>query len=128
MDLREKVRSMDMDFFLSGKHKIPAEKFLELWSQGKAVLIDVRLRQEKELVPPMKLGLDIPINELPDRLDEIPRDKIVVTACQKEVRGAIAYTYLLSEGFENVRTLAGGLDGLFLLMKPKKIVELTSKK
>ena len=127
MNLREKIKSMDMDFFISGKHKITAEKFLELWSRGEAILLDIRLEKETEIVPPMKLGINIPINELPDRLNEIPKDKLVVTACQKEVRGTIAYMYLLSEGFENVRALSGGLDNLFVLMKPKMILKIKSR-
>jgi rhodanese-related sulfurtransferase len=118
---------MDMNFFISGKHKITAEKFLELWSKGEAILLDIRLKEETEIVPPMKLGINIPINELPDRLNEIPKDKLVVTACQKEVRGTIAYMYLLSEGFENVRVLSGGLDNLFVLMKPKMILKIKSR-
>jgi rhodanese-related sulfurtransferase len=127
MNLREKIKSMDMNFFISGKHKITAEKFLELWSRGEAILLDIRLKEETEIVPPMKLGINIPINELPDRLNEIPKDKLVVTACQKEVRGTIAYMYLLSEGFENVRVLSGGLDNLFVLMKPKMILKIKSR-
>ena len=127
MNLREKIKSMDMNFFISGKHKITAEKFLELWSRGEAILLDIRLKEETEIVPPMKLGINIPINELPDRLNEIPKDKLVVTACQKEVRGTIAYMYLISEGFENVRVLSGGLDNLFVLMKPKMILKIKSR-
>jgi rhodanese-related sulfurtransferase len=35
----------------------------------------------------------------------IPRDKLVAVVCHRKIRASIAYTYLLSEGFDNVKIL-----------------------
>jgi rhodanese-related sulfurtransferase len=103
--LKEKIRKMDIDFLTSSGHKIGLEKFLELYQEGKAILLDVRTKDEVEIFS-INLGINIPLHELPDNLDRIPKDKLVATFCSGKVRAAVAYTYLLSEGFENVKILA----------------------
>jgi len=41
-------------------------------------------------------GLKIPLNQLPHRLNELPKDKIIVTACPHKDRAIIAMVYLLT--------------------------------
>jgi hypothetical protein len=43
-------------------------------------------------------ALHIAINELPDRLDEIPRDKFIITMCLTGFRAAMAYAFLGTPG------------------------------
>ncbi len=102
--LKEKIAQMDAKFLTSGKHKISLDKFLELWSKGEAIMLDVRLKEESELVP-FRFGINIPLHQLPQNLDKIPKDKTVAIVCHGKVRASIAYAYLLSEGFENVKIL-----------------------
>jgi len=114
MNMDDLVRSLDKNFFGQGKHKIACEKFL---ATPEAVLLDVRTREEMEcLAFPLKhyvsLCLTIPLNELPDRLDEIPRDRVVGVFCTSDVRSSMAFLYLRGKGFENVRVLTGGAAGL----------------
>ena len=54
----------------------------------------------------------MPIAELPDRLDELPRDKMIVPFCASTVRAVMAFTYLKAAGFENVKIFMGKLDDL----------------
>ncbi|WP_297445464.1 hypothetical protein [Desulfurobacterium sp.] len=70
------LKNMDFDFWASGKHKISAEKFFELRKKDKAILLDVRDRRETELLS-FSFGLNIPVHEIPDRVNEIPGDKMV---------------------------------------------------
>jgi len=51
----------------------------------------------------------IPLDELRDRLGEIPRDKPVVAVCQSGKRSAMAAEILLKSGYERVANVAGGL-------------------
>ena len=51
----------------------------------------------------------IPYTELPDRLEELPRDKPVYTLCRSGVRSYFAYCFLKQNGFEEVAFLSGGL-------------------
>ncbi|MCW8860561.1 MAG: rhodanese-like domain-containing protein, partial [Deltaproteobacteria bacterium] len=50
-------------------------------------------------------------NELPARLDELPKDKIIITACPHKDRAIIAMPYLRSKGIP-ARYLTDGLIGL----------------
>jgi len=50
----------------------------------------------------------IPLGALPDRLDEIPRDRPIVVHCQAGGRAAIAASLLLANGFTAVSVYPGG--------------------
>jgi rhodanese-related sulfurtransferase len=84
--------------------------FLDLLEDGKAVLVDIRYKEEQQAWGP-SFGLKIPLNELPSRLDELPKDKTIVTACPHKDRAIIAMTYLRSKGIK-ARYLTDGLIGL----------------
>ena len=51
----------------------------------------------------------VPLDELNDRLQEIPRDTPVVAVCQSGKRSARATEMLLKAGYEKVANVAGGL-------------------
>lgn len=71
------------------------------------LFIDVRTEDEftMKVIPE---AVNIPLNEIRDRLDEIPRDKPIVTSCAIGLRGYLAARILIGQGFTNVRNLAGG--------------------
>lgn len=117
------MKSMDFEFLSRGMHKITYDTLFE---RPDGVLLDVRTYEEMEsVIFPLKyhIGktLRIPLNELPDRLDELPRDRPVAVLCVSDIRSAMAYLYLQVNGYEHVRILAGGLAGLAEQMKPGKI-------
>lgn len=72
--------------------------------------MDIRLPEE---VAAWRMGFatTIPLNGLPKRLWELPRDKVIVTACPHKNRSAIAMTYLRTRGY-NAKYLSDGLVGL----------------
>ncbi|HAX73356.1 MAG TPA: CoA-disulfide reductase [Firmicutes bacterium] len=72
-----------------------------------ALLLDIRENLEVEL-DPIPNSLHIPLTELRSRLDEIPIDKKVITACAVGLRGYVATRILMQKGF-NVYNLDGGL-------------------
>ena len=51
----------------------------------------------------------IPLDELRERLEEVPRDRPVVTVCQSGKRSGMAAEILLKSGYEQVANIAGGL-------------------
>ena len=53
----------------------------------------------------------IPLNELPSRLDEIDKSKLVVTACPHYDRAILGRVFLLEKGY-SARYLTDGLLGL----------------
>lgn len=98
------------DYATRADMKIDSKKLLTLLETKKAVLVDIRFPEETRAWR-MGFGLFIPLNELPKRLHELPRDKIVVTACPHKDRSAIAMAYLRTKGF-HARYLTDGLTGL----------------
>ena len=52
----------------------------------------------------------IPLGQLPNRLDEVPKDRPVVVTCHHGGRSARAVQFLLSQGLADVHNLAGGID------------------
>lgn len=90
--------------------KIDSKRLIALLTEKKAVLVDIRFKEEV-MAWRMGFGLQIPLNELPKRLAELPKDKIIVTACPHKDRSAIAMTYLRTKGY-NVKYLSDGLIGL----------------
>ena len=71
--------------------------------------------------------LHIPINEIPERTNELPHDKIVGAFCSSGVRSTIVYLYLRTLGFENVRIIEGGYAELVNEFKPGKLLKHVSK-
>ena len=51
----------------------------------------------------------VPLDQLRDRLDDVPRDRPVVTVCQSGKRSAMAVTILKGAGWTDVANIRGGL-------------------
>lgn len=90
--------------------KASSTQVLRLLEEKKAVLVDIRFPEEVRAWK-MGFGLFIPLNELPNRHQELPKDKIIVTACPHKDRSAIAMAFLRNKGY-NARYLTDGLIGL----------------
>jgi rhodanese-related sulfurtransferase len=52
----------------------------------------------------------IPLGQLQERFDELPRDKAIVVQCHHGGRSARAVQFLIAQGFTNIRNLSGGID------------------
>lgn len=90
--------------------KASSEQLIDWIEEGKAVLVDIRFAEEQQAWG-AGFGLRIPLNELPRRLNELPRDKIIVAACPHKDRATIAMVFLRTRGFD-ARYLTDGLIGL----------------
>jgi len=102
------IRSLDMKAIVGAK--LDADGFIELYNQGGAILLDVRYAFEHKTWG-LPFSVNIPLNELPDRLAELPKDKIIVCACPEACRSNIASQYLAIKGYDS-RILVCGLLGL----------------
>jgi len=124
MGLKELVSKLDLKGVVEDEPKISLDAFLEKWQNGEAVLLDVRTKEEQALTPLTAFGIHIPLNELPERLSEIPRDKLVCTLCPGKIRATIAMCYLVTEGFSNVKVLASSPAEIVDKMKPPVVSKL----
>ena len=87
--------------------KIKSVEMLNMIEEGKAVLIDIRSPEEFASWS-MGFAKNIPLNELPNRLDELPKDKLIITACPHNDRSNLARIYLITKGY-NAKYLNDGL-------------------
>jgi len=106
--LEEYIASFD--YAARKEMKMDSKGLIKLLKQGKAQLIDIRFPDEYSAwkVGPSK---NIPLNELPKRISEIDKNKIIVTACPHKDRATIAMVYLRSKGIKS-KYLTDGLIGL----------------
>ena len=100
----------DFDYAARKEMKIDSKGLIQLLKEDKAQLIDIRFPEEYAA---WKVGpsISIPLNELPKRLNDIDKNKIIVTACPHKDRATIAMVYLRSKGIK-AKYLTDGLIGL----------------
>ncbi len=72
-----------------------------------SLLIDVRTPQEFSLGT-IEGAINIPLDELRNRIQEIPKDKEIILFCQVGQRGYVAYRILIQNGYTNVKNVSGG--------------------
>ncbi len=98
--------------------KITSIELVELLQQDKAQLIDIRFKEE---FAAWHVGgsINIPLNELPDRLGEIDKDKLIVTACPHKDRAILGRIFLILNGFQ-AKYLVDGLMGMADLLRGDK--------
>ncbi len=119
MSLEEFVKNFSYE--TRKEMKASVEETAKLLMEGKAVLVDIRFKEEYE-VWNVQPSVNIPLNELPQRWKEIDTSKVVITACPHKDRAIIAMTYLRDKGIP-AKYLDGGLTGLVELLRGDKARE-----
>ncbi len=77
------------------------------------LLLDVR-RADEYQAGKIDKAINIPVDEIRNRLNEIPRDKHIYIYCEAGLRGYLAQRILKQNGYINVSNLSGG----YYLWKP----------
>jgi len=96
---------------LNGYFKqVPVSKVRELVETG-AFIVDVRERTEYERGHLIN-AVNIPISELRDRIDEVPKDRPVYIHCRSAQRSYNAVMLLQNLGYENVYNISGSYLGI----------------
>jgi adenylyltransferase/sulfurtransferase len=72
------------------------------------VVLDVREPWELAIAQ-LPGTLNIPMNDIPDRLGDIPRNGLVIVMCRSGARSLRVANYLQQQGFVSVANLAGGI-------------------
>lgn len=85
---------------------------------GEAItIIDVR-EAEEWAINRLPGAVHIPMGTVPARLEEIPRDRLVVLQCHHGGRSAQVTQFLLQQGYSDVANLAGGIHAWSLQIDP----------
>ena len=93
---------------LNGKIKPLYWRELRDADLSKVTLIDVRTPDEFSLGA-LKGAINIPLDDMRERINEIPADKPVFLYCGVGLRGYLASNILRQNGFDDVRNLVGGI-------------------
>jgi rhodanese-related sulfurtransferase len=70
----------------------------EIIKQGRVTLLDVRHPYEVAEYS-IKEALNIPVDQLPARMSELPKDKVIITTCKSGGRAKMAQEALAAEGY-----------------------------
>ncbi|MCA1762109.1 MAG: rhodanese-like domain-containing protein [Flavobacteriales bacterium] len=100
----------DFDYESRKTMKRSSEQLVTLLQENKAVLVDIRF-EEEQAAWQMDYAIKMPLPNLPTEYSELPKDKLIVTACPHKDRAIIAMVYLKTKGY-NVAYLKDGLLGL----------------
>ena len=97
---------------LGGKKEvipISTEKVNEIIEKGKDyIILDVRTQEEYDSGH-LKNSMLIPVDELEERISEVPKDKPIIVYCRSGRRSAEAADILLKNGFSPVYDMQGGI-------------------
>jgi adenylyltransferase/sulfurtransferase len=84
----------------------------------KPVLVDVREPWEYALAK-LEDSVLVPLATLPQSLDKLDRNAEIIAYCHHGMRSADATSFLLQQGFPNVKNLIGGIDAWSVQIDPK---------
>jgi NADPH-dependent 2,4-dienoyl-CoA reductase/sulfur reductase-like enzyme/peroxiredoxin family protein/rhodanese-related sulfurtransferase/TusA-related sulfurtransferase len=85
-------------------------------------LLDVRTEEEFALGT-IPSAVNIPLDDLRERISEVPTDRPIVVFCAVGLRGYLAQRILLGRGFSDVRNLSGGYKTYQLATQPIENVQ-----
>jgi rhodanese-related sulfurtransferase len=86
-------------------------KGMDLWDQLTApdgFILDVR-KADEYASEHIAGTISIPLDQLADRLDEIPKDKLITVIGKNDPEGAQAAEKLIEAGYTGIRSLEGGM-------------------
>jgi hydroxyacylglutathione hydrolase len=88
-------------------HRVTRAQLEAMLGEGPLTVVDVRFPGERAPASiPGSIG--IPLDQLPERLGEIPRERRVAVYCQSGIRSSTAASLLEQAGFADVVDLSGG--------------------
>lgn len=92
---------------LNGKIAVASWDDLEKFDDKDTIILDVREDIERELGY-IEKSINIPLDELRDRLNELDKDKNIILYCAIGLRGYIGARILMNNGFKKVFNFSGG--------------------
>lgn len=87
--------------------EVSTDEAYKMYQQSSTFTVDVRTQQEWDEYHAPNTTL-IPLDQLPDRLNEVPKDKQILVICRSGNRSQQGRDILLSAGY-NATSMAGGL-------------------
>jgi rhodanese-related sulfurtransferase len=103
---------------VSNVEQLQVEQLAQWRRSGKAhVLLDVR-EEDEIAIASLDGAIHVPMNQVPARLAEIPKDTDVAVLCHVGVRSYAVARYLAENGYQTVYNVAGGIDRYAAIVDP----------
>jgi rhodanese-related sulfurtransferase len=96
----------------------PEEVKTKLESGADFTLLDCREPWEYQTAR-IERTVNIPMGEIPVRVQELDPDEHIVVLCHHGVRSMNVTAWLRQQGFEKVQSMAGGIDRWSRVVDPK---------
>jgi rhodanese-related sulfurtransferase len=103
-----------MESFESISSRVFVEK-MNCDELGDAVIVDVRERMEWEYYH-LDQAVLIPMNTIPNRLEELPADRKLYIVCAHGVRSVNVCYFLKEQGYTDVVNVEGGMAAIGMLL------------
>ncbi|MEN6492497.1 MAG: FAD-dependent oxidoreductase [Rectinema sp.] len=100
---------------------VTAQEAMQPIRQGTATILDVRTYAEY-LNGHIKGSVHIPLDELRDRIEEVPSEQILIVS-KAGFEGHLAYRQLIQNAKNDIRYISGGYTSLRLLQEAQNIIE-----
>jgi len=91
-------------------YEVEAETVADWLKSGEVLLLDVRESYEVDICR-LEGSVHIPMGELPERFQQIPKNKTVVVYCHHGGRSLYMTNFLREKGWDNATNLMGGIEG-----------------
>jgi len=105
---------------VNGRMPVIQWREMQTVNPSDVTILDVRTKEETAGGKIIQGSLNIPLDELRERLDEIPDNKPVYIYCAVGLRGYLALQILMQRGFSNVKNLSGGYRTYSMATMPVK--------
>ena len=89
----------------------PSDLMKQIDAGDELILIDVRQPQELANSGLIEGSLHIPTQDLPHRIDDLNKEQTTIVYCHLGSRSMDAAMFLREKGFEDVKSLGGGIVG-----------------
>lgn len=114
-------RGLPAGYPFKPSYEVAPTEAARMLSEGRALLVDVRLAEEREVARVGSLGDEVhaPLHQLNEWLDEIEeaaQGRPILTLCHRGVRSIKAALALRSCGFEDTHSIAGGIENWSLAL------------
>jgi rhodanese-related sulfurtransferase len=97
--------------------EISVKELQERLRAGDVVVLDVREPDELEAAA-LPGVVHVPMNSVPERLAELPRDRDIAVLCHSGRRSAAVTKFLHANGFPRARNVSGGIDAWSVHVDP----------
>ena len=103
---------------VTGRMPVIQWREMQTANPNEVTILDVRTHEETAGGKIIQGSLNIPLDELRERLNEIPADKPVYIYCAVGLRGYLALQILTQRGFSHVKNLSGGYKTYYMATVP----------